>query len=696
MEMEESLTLKHLSHRSGTMDLLPLGLAAEAGRLCRWFTLLGGSLILVGCLSSPPKQSGADAPGAVSQAERAAAAGRAPRSQPALQSRDAAAEQEVACAAPTLVAQVGSVAEAGAAASFQRAAHEVTRVRTAREQWRSEVMQAKRQTFALNAPAPGFGCRNPALGPSADRPGRDREGSLWADPDCIPGYGVNAPRNSSPALSALAKNVAGLKRADSSLTDAERAASAALIDAYSKLVESAAASNRPGPQAADLAVVASLGSEVVRPCLSSMSATAATNLMALEAANLAADNYVLRAMDTLAPSVAERLAPITNRAEQEALFEQLLPSAALRGFALRHPAVAAEWEKGRLRWVAAEEAARGAADAIPEARTVRPASRDTSAALGLDGRDQRFPCLFEVTEAQHEIGRAKGLTRSTLRADPVNRRLFDLQSYLRDVRDPDNRSASSNVMTRDLVAWVEQLQSPSARLSDAANCLLSATEPYDSRGIIEAFLLDRKLKEKGSGNPALRAESMARLRKVADQGSGYAAMLLASHLMRRQATAEELKSAVQYLTRAAEQFRMLPAEQLPPSREQPLLQTRVYKPLFAILTGQVPGARDLVLARKLFDEHHDQLDPAFRQSLIAAIPGAKEIAERYARAAAEAEERRQRAESERLTREVARSRWDRCFRDNFDSSYHGWPVEPRIRAISSFVVNQTCGPMPSR
>ncbi len=114
------------------------------------------------------------------------------------------------------------------------------------------------------------------------------------------------------------------------------------------------------------------------------------------------------------------------------------------------------------------------------------------------------------------------------------------------------------------------------------------------------------------------------------------------------------------------------------------------------LTGQVPGARDLVLARKLFDEHHDQLDPAFRQSLVAAIPGAKEIAERYARAAAEAEERRQRAESERLTREVARSRWDRCFRDNFDPLYSGRPVTPRIRAISSFVVNQTCGPMPSR
>ncbi len=696
MEMEQVLTLKQPSHRSGVMDLPPLGPTAEARRLCRWFTLLAGALLLAGCLSSPPKQPVADAPGAVSQAERVAAAGRASRSQPVLQSRDATPEPEVACAAPMLVAQVGSVADADAAASFQRAAREVNRVRTAREQWRTEVLQVKRQTFALNAPAPGFGCRNPALGPSADRPGRDREGTLWADPDCIPGYGVNAPRSSSPALSALAKNVAGLKRADGSLTEAERAASSALIDAYSNLVQSAAASNRPAPKATDLAVVASLASEVVRPCLSSMSPTANTNLTALEAANVAADNYVLRAMDTLAPSVAERLAPITNRAEQEALFEQLLPSAALRGFALRHPAVAAEWEKGRLRWVAAEEAARREAEAIPEARTVRPAFRDASAALGHDGRDQRFPCLFEVTEAQHEIGRAKGLTRRTLLADPVNRRLFELQSYLRDVRDPDNRSASSNVMTRDLVAWVEQLQSPSPRLTDAADCLLSATEPYDSRGIIEAFLLDRKLKERGSGNSALRVESMARLRKVADQGSGYAATLLASHLMRRQATPEELKSAVQYLTRAAEQFRMLPAEQLPPSREQPLLHTRVYKPLFAILTGQVPGARDLVLARKLFDEHHDQLDPAFRQSLVAAIPGAKEIAERYARAAAEAEERRQRAESERLTREVARSRWDRCFRDNFDPLYSGRPVTPRIRAISSFVVNQTCGPMPSR
>lgn len=697
---EPRMKSRHLLHCSGATYWMPLDLARENGRVCHWFSMLAGTLLLAGCLASPPKQLGADASASVSQSERAASAGQVPRSRTAPQTRDTATELGIACAAPTLVEQVGSVADSDAATSFQRTAQEVTRLRTAREQWNSQVFRAKGQTLSLGAPAPGFGCRNPALS-VADSPGRYIAGHPQADPDCVPGYDQKLPvlplvTDLVRARSVLAKNVASLRQTDRDLAAAEVAAANALVNAYSKVVQLAGAGNRPPPKTAELAIMASLGPEVVDVCLRSISHVPNSALMSFRAAASAAESYVQQAMAVLAPSIAERLTPITNRAEQEALFDELVPSAELRKIALGHPAIAAEWEKGRIRWVAAEEAARRAADAIPEARMVRPASRDTSAALGQDGRDQRFPCLFEVTEAQHEIGRARGLTRGTLLADPVNRRLFELQSYLRDTRDPDNRSASSNVMTRDLVAWVEQLQSPSARLTDAANCLLSATQPHDSRGIIEAFLLDRKLKEQGSGNPALRVESMARLRKVADQGSGYASMLLASHLMRRQATAEDLKSAVQYLTRAAEQFRMLPADQLPPSREQPLLQTRVYKPLFAILTGQVPGARDLVLARKLFDEHHDQLDPAFRQSLITAIPGTKEIAERYARAAAEAEERRQRAESERLTREVARSRWDRCFRDNFDSSYHGWPVEPRIRAISSFVVNQTCGPMPSR
>lgn len=656
-------------------------------------------LIAAGCITSPavpPASSTIPAAGTAVPPERSRQQLQAQRATAVAAPTTAGlpASAVPACAAPALVALAVAAVDPAVGQAFAQACGEITRLASARDQWRDEVRQAKRTTMTLRAPAPGFGCLNPALGALVTTPGRDREDSLWADPDCIPGYGRGAVATGAPQAD-LARRVTQLKRTDATLMAEERAASAALVSSSEGLVRSLASLGAGNWTLDRLATMSQLVPSVIEPCLARLSHRDSSLPSRLAALQTSVETASGVALGQLAPRVAASIEASASRAELARLMGELFPTPWLRQVADRQPGIEQAVQSAARRHAAAEQMAETERLRIPDPPPRRPGPPKET---GRDGKDLLWPCFDEYNAATTQLARSDGLDRSNLLRNPYIREAYFIQDELRKQRNPADSTGSWHALALRVIEWIDASVNPGPLQIDLENCFVAATSPYESTGMLEAHAIARQLGRLTTQRDlAATRPLVARLEALADRGNTYGAVLLATHLLRNPVGPEGARAATSArgrLLAAASEWRSVDESRLPKLRGQPIRQVGVYEPLFSLLTGQVPGAKDLAVARQVFDDHHDLIAPAHRQKLIPLIPGAAQIAQRYAQAAAEAEERRKRAELERLTIKVKRDDWDRCFRNHFDRSYSGWPVDPRIGARGGFIVNQTCGPMP--